>query len=325
MSKSFFKEETTNHIDGWLSALPHTTEDADTIRNLCDHYARKRSAPKGTAVVIAATLLWIYARVNFMGEQEGKQWRQKEIAKLCGVSSATLSAKSSAIMKAMGIDLIDQRYARKALFAKHPLAQLAVDPATGLFVMKEDAPYAVPLAQTDDDCYYDAMEYLNAGYTKQAEELLHKTLDIDNHSVQTYVGLIACAVQSGNQRKARIYAERAMHETRRIFPEWPDELPWGYIEYRRYLRAINYMAFAHWFDNERDDAEMLFKLLLRLNPGDNQGVRYSLACFYAGLAPTSVDELTDEGNRKQDWSALDRLLEQQNAVHHFWCGDREEL
>lgn len=312
-------DELFHLISEWLVSLPHTEEDADLLKKLCIHYARKRSVPGGeNTVAVAAALVWVYARVNFMAEHEGAAWRQKDIARLCGISSATLSSKTSVIMKAMHIDLIDQRYARRELYAKHPASQIAVDPRSGLFVFRNDVPDEIPFAPNEHDYYYDAMEYLNAEDADSALRLLRKALDINEHSVEAYVGFVAAYIHKDNQRKAREYSEYAFQETRRVFPVWPNVLHWGVLENRQYLRAINYMAFAHWFDDERSEAESLFQLLLRLNPGDNQGVRYSLACFYAGFPPTSADELIDEGNQTQNWNKIEHLLQEQNTLYHFW-------
>jgi hypothetical protein len=62
----------------------------------------------------------------------------------------------------------------------------------------------------------------------------------------------------------------------------------------------------------------LYKLLLKLNPGDNQGVRYVLAGLYAGIDGQKINKMFDEGNEKQDWSKLEKLVANQNKKHKFW-------
>jgi len=311
-------------ISGWLDKLPHVSEDEDLLQKLCLHYSKKRAIVGGKMELVAASLLWLYSRVNFLGEHEGKMWRQKDLAELCGVSTATIGAKASAIMKAMKIGLWDIRYSRQELARNNPMNQMRIDPKTGLvYLADEDDIFGVPIIRDQHDYYYDAMEYLNAGDADGAIRLLRKALEIDNHSVEAYVGLAEAYCCKENNKKVRENTELAFAETKRVFKEWPERMIWGEIENRQYLRAIEYMAFAHWIAQEQTLAEELFKLLLRLNPNDNQGIRFSLAFFYAGLSPELVAELTEEGNRKQDWSAMDTLLEEQNKIHNFWSQPNE--
>jgi hypothetical protein len=72
-----------------------------------------------------------------------------------------------------------------------------------------------------------------------------------------------------------------------------------------------------------DDAEKLYRLILKLNPGDNQGVRYLLAALFAGKHPKITDELMKKGNRLQDWSEMEKFLEDQNKKHKFWSEEAE--
>jgi hypothetical protein len=54
---------------------------------------------------------------------------------------------------------------------------------------------------------------------------------------------------------------------------------WGILETRPYMRARLGLAYALWTDARREEAVDHLQDMLRLNPGDNQGVRYSLASF----------------------------------------------
>ncbi len=51
---------------------------------------------------------------------------------------------------------------------------------------------------------------------------------------------------------------------------------WGIVETRPYMRARLGLAFTLWGTGERDAAIEQAQDMLRLNPGDNQGVRYPL-------------------------------------------------
>jgi tetratricopeptide (TPR) repeat protein len=54
---------------------------------------------------------------------------------------------------------------------------------------------------------------------------------------------------------------------------------WGLLETRPYMRARLGLAHCLWTAGRRDEAVRHLQDMLRLNPGDNQGVRYTLAGF----------------------------------------------
>jgi hypothetical protein len=54
---------------------------------------------------------------------------------------------------------------------------------------------------------------------------------------------------------------------------------WGILETRPYMRARLGLALALWTAGRREEAVGHLQDMLRLNPGDNQGVRYTLAGF----------------------------------------------
>lgn len=51
---------------------------------------------------------------------------------------------------------------------------------------------------------------------------------------------------------------------------------WGLLETRPYMRALSGQANMLWQLRRHEEAIAIFREMLRLNPGDNQGVRYSL-------------------------------------------------
>lgn len=171
-----------------------------------------------------------------------------------------------------------------------------------------------------DDYYYDAMELLGGGAReiKEALRLLNIALEIDKDYVQTYIGLICAYGATGNAKKREEAIKIAYEKTLKKFPKWPKRMEWGMMENRAYMRAIQYMGELYWDKGENDKAIELFRLLLKLNPNDNQGVRYEIAALYVGLTGEDVNRMTDEGNQKQDWSEQENLVREQNKKHKFW-------
>ncbi|MFZ2303571.1 MAG: hypothetical protein WAV98_02140 [Minisyncoccia bacterium] len=170
-----------------------------------------------------------------------------------------------------------------------------------------------------DDYYYDAMELLGTrGGTKPAEKLLLEALKLDKDYVQTHVGLAHLYRSSGQKKKAKEHIKLAYENTLKKFPKWPAVMMWGMIENRAYMRAIQSRAELFVDDGEQDKGIELYCLLLKMNPGDNQGVRYVLAGVYAGISGDEIDAMFDEGNEKQNWNALEKLVIVQNKKHKFW-------
>lgn len=171
-----------------------------------------------------------------------------------------------------------------------------------------------------NDYYYDAMDLLSCGAKgiKEALRLLNIALEVDKDYVQTYIGFISAYGAAGDKKKAEEAIKTAYEKTLKKFPKWPKKMEWGYLDNRAYLRAIQYLGDLYWDNGENEKAIELFRLLLKLNPNDNQGVRYEIAALYAGLNGKDVNRMTDEGNQKQDWSEQENLVEKQNKKYKFW-------
>lgn len=176
-----------------------------------------------------------------------------------------------------------------------------------------------------DNLYYDAMELLNGGRdgAKDAELLLLRALELDPQSAQTYVGLVCVYGVLKNKKRVAECIKNAYNNTVKKFPTWPEEILWGDMDNRAYMRAIQYRADLYADEGEKEKAIELYQLLLRLNPNDNQGVRYTLAGVYAGISGEKINKMFDEGNAKQNWDKLENLVKKQNAKHKFWQEPKE--
>ncbi|MCX6717744.1 MAG: hypothetical protein NTU76_03670 [Candidatus Taylorbacteria bacterium] len=175
-----------------------------------------------------------------------------------------------------------------------------------------------------DDLYYDAMEQINMGRVKEAEEFLKKALELDSNYVQTYVGLSCLYGNFGGSEKAKEYIKIAFEKTQKKFPKWPKKMIWGILENRAYLRAMQYQADLYADSGEKEKAIDLYRLILKLNPNDNQGARYVLAGLYAGVDGKKINQMFDNGNKNQDWDKLEKLVSIQNNKHNFWIEPKDE-
>lgn len=78
---------------------------------------------------------------------------------------------------------------------------------------------------------------------------------------------------------------------------------WGLLETRPYMRARLGLAQALWATGRREEAAEHLTQMLRLNPDDNQGVRYQLLGWLVEIdRPTDVDALLRR--YKDEWSVF---------------------
>jgi tetratricopeptide (TPR) repeat protein len=130
-----------------------------------------------------------------------------------------------------------------------------------------------PLEQAQD-LMYEAWEATGTRRIKLARQ----ALEISPDCADAYVLL---AEQSRSLKEAKELYEQGVHAGERalgprMFEEDAGHF-WGIIETRPYMRAREGLARALWAQGERKQAIAHYQDMLRLNPGDNQGVRYVLA------------------------------------------------
>lgn len=173
--------------------------------------------------------------------------------------------------------------------------------------------------QNKDDIYYDAMELLDQGNVgaKQAEKILKQAILLDENYVQTHIGLANVYGFLGNKKKLEHHVEKAFSETVKKFPKWPKSLPWGDVDNRAYLRSISYKADILLNHGEKDKAIEMYRLLLKINPNDNQGTRYLLAGIYSGLNVKDINKIISTANKTGNWNKLEKLVSEQNKIHKF--------
>lgn len=145
-----------------------------------------------------------------------------------------------------------------------------------------------------------------------------KAVKIDEHNVQTHIGFTHVYGELENKKKAQEHIQKAYDETVKKFPKWPKRMLWGDMDNRAYMRAVQYKADLCADEGEKEKAIELYRLLLRLNPNDNQGARYTISGVYAGISGSEINDMMDEGNAMQNWDKLHNLVKEQNAKHKFW-------
>lgn len=123
-----------------------------------------------------------------------------------------------------------------------------------------------------------------------------KALEIDPGCCDAYVVLSELEESPADRQKL---LEQAVEAGRCRHAEMIESLPedgpglWGFHDARPFLQAMYELGNFHRRQFRMEECRAVFEEMLRLNPGDNQGVRYDLVNVYA---------------MDGDWKAVDRLL-----------------
>jgi len=150
-----------------------------------------------------------------------------------------------------------------------------------------------PPLQLAQELIYDAFEVSG----KKRVALARQALELCSDCADAYVLLAQEAARSLNEAKA-LYEQGVKAGERALGPEmFKNEAGffWGILETRPYMRARAGLAECLWLLGNRQEAIAHSRDMLRLNPNDNQGIRYVLANY-----------LLHEGLEKE----LEKLLEQ---------------
>jgi tetratricopeptide (TPR) repeat protein len=143
---------------------------------------------------------------------------------------------------------------------------------TGGFI--PDAEPETPLEEAQQLVY----EAYDARTKKKRIQLAKKALDISPDCADAYI--LLADEDANTPREARVYYQQALEAGERaIGPEVFEEDAghfWGITETRPYMRARAALAQLEWMLGNRRKAIDHLKDMLRLNPNDNQGVRYVL-------------------------------------------------
>jgi tetratricopeptide (TPR) repeat protein len=137
---------------------------------------------------------------------------------------------------------------------------------------------------------YEALETTG----RKRFELIYQALDICSDCADAYVLLAEEKAQSLDEAAALYLAgvkagERALGK--KVFKRDAGHF-WSIIETRPYMRARAGLAQCLWFLGKHEEATRHYWELLRLNPSDNQGIRYLLAAALLEMGEIgSLEEL----------------------------------
>jgi tetratricopeptide (TPR) repeat protein len=156
------------------------------------------------------------------------------------------------------------------------------------------------------DVMYDAW---NSSDKKRRIALAKKALEISPLCADAYV-LLAQETAGNLDQAIELYCQGVEAGEKAIGKDaFRDDVGhfWGLLETRPYMRARHGLAQTLWDKGLQDEAAMHYRDMLRLNPNDNQGIRYLLMdCLLVlgrdGEAAKLIKRYKDDGAAAWSWS-----------------------
>jgi tetratricopeptide (TPR) repeat protein len=166
---------------------------------------------------------------------------------------------------------------------------------------------AAVAARSRDDAIAKAQDVMYEAWDRTTSRsriaLAHKALTISPLCADAYNLLAAEAATAAEARD--LYARGLEAGEFALGPEGFEEYDghfWGFLETRPYMRARHGLALALLKLGEEEAAMEHFRAMLKLNPGDNQGIRYLLlGCLLRRDDVAAVKELLAAYG--DEWSA----------------------
>ena len=236
----------------------------------------------------AAALLYASVRLRL------ESISQEEAAEWFDVSSVTVSSKYRKMTETLNLVVLDERYlpeGKRAAIRQEfhvvpddlPLVEAPTHVWRYAFVPEEEMR-AIDFTTVRDveDHVFDGWEAMHQGDFDEAKAHFQDALDNDPWLVDAYNGLAAIAEERNDLETAGKRYQEAYERAREILDsESPDAYWWwSNLDTRPYMRARAGLASIYRGREQYRDAIDEYEALLRLNPGDNQGVRYLIGPLY---------------------------------------------
>lgn len=143
----------------------------------------------------------------------------------------------------------------------------------------------------ESDPILEAIELDDAGASCEARALLMGLLAKDLRCLDAHAHLGNFEFDRRPAQALRHYAVGIAIGELTLCPDFDGVLAWGMVDNRPFMRCLHGSGNALWRLLRIDEATAVFRRMLWLNPGDNQGARFCLAAIEAGR---SWDEMQED-------------------------------
>lgn len=163
--------------------------------------------------------------------------------------------------------------------------------------------------KTDNDALHEAQLKIYDAWEstgKQRIALANQALKLSKDCADAY--LILANEARDRDEEIRLLREAVDAGTRAAGKDWEKKYKgvcWLALETRPVMRAMARLAIALQRDDEFDEALSLYRKLMKINPNDNQGIRYLLAiCLYEANLGDELERLLKENDGDTSASLL---------------------
>jgi len=133
--------------------------------------------------------------------------------------------------------------------------------------------------------YYDTLEFSRSD--KQLKREMKSLIEKDPNFYDPYITLAEILFSESKDKEAGALLENgyqlAMTRIVDVKGNFPESLPWLWLENRHIIRIIHSWATKIWGEEKTEEALAIFRKLLHSNLNDNIGARYSILAIRLGL------------------------------------------
>ena len=172
-----------------------------------------------------------------------------------------------------------------------------------------------------NEMYFDFLESPIQNDIKKSIKALKAMIKKDKNFFDLYITLYEYYLMDRDFKNAIKIMEQGFQRAIDLIDKdgkFPDVLNWGFVENRHIIRMIfNFAMFIWANDDDKEIALNIFMELLKSNPNDNIGARYSIVAILEGFE--SQDALEDKFESKDgmgmDIMALERWFNKAAQKH----------
>ena len=135
-----------------------------------------------------------------------------------------------------------------------------------------------------DETFDEGMERWWAGDRRGAAKLFRRALELDPQHADAHNHLGIVGLEARKLKAAEQHFRAAIDGGQRHLERDGAEVHWGFVENRPYLRGLANLALVLVEQKKWAEALAIHRQMLKLNPNDNQGVRYLIGpeCLRVG-------------------------------------------
>ncbi len=198
------------------------------------------------------------------------------------------------------------------------ISQKAFDVEFRLYGMKQKLQRNEPYEFIDRDrfkvseMYFDFLESPIQDNIKKNIQALRAMIKKDKNFFDPYITLHEYYLMDRDFKNAIKTMEQGFQRAIDLIDndgKFPDSLNWGFIENRHIIRMIfNFAMFVWSNDEDKEIALNIFMELLKSNPNDNIGARYSIAAILEGFGSQEEYEehFESENGMGLEYEALEK-------------------